>query len=391
VKFGSGLSKLSNAEEAIQAACTQAMDQIGEGPVDFAILFISPQFSGVINAVCAQVKSQVGADTLIGCTCMGIIGQGEEIENVPAASILLGRIPGATIQPFYLNQAELEAGEDIEYWKKRFKYTPHPHTSFIILPDPFSLDVSTLLERFNGAFQDAPVIGGMASGANFEGGNTLFLNGAVYQEGAVGLCLQGDFVLKTVVSQGCRPIGEAFAVTASSGNVIQALAGKPALSVLQKTVQDAPSPDRDLARNAIFVGRVTNEYQDEFIQGDFVVRGLMGIDQKTGALLVGDLITPGETIQFHVRDAQSAHEDLERMLKGSINGTQGPQAALIFSCNGRGSHLFKKSGHDAQMVSQHTGNCPQAGFLCSGEIGPIAGKSFVHGFTSSIGLFYPTK
>jgi small ligand-binding sensory domain FIST len=205
----------------------------------------------------------------------------------------------------------------------------------------------------------------------------------------VGIGLTGRVALRTVVSQGCRPIGEPLTVTRAEKNIVFELAGRPPMKILQEMLPQLPTRDRDLARSALFLGRVVNEYQEEFSRGDFLIRNLLGSDPQSGALAVGDLMRTGQTVQFQVRDAQTADEDLHHLLakERSDLARKQPHGALLFSCLGRGERMYGTADHDIRVVQEHVGPVPTAGFFCNGEIGPIGNRAFIHGFTSVIGLF----
>ena len=175
--------------------------------------------------------------------------------------------------------------------------------------------------------------------------------------------------------------------------MISTLAGRPFLEVLQETLQKLPTSDQLLAQEALFVGIAMNEYTHDFKRGDFLIRGLLGIDQESKAGVVADYIRVGQTVQFHLRDAHTAHEDLNVLLTSQMAKEQKsrPKGALVFCCNGRGEYLFRQKNHDIQIIQKHIGPIPAAGFFCAGEIGPVGQTNFLHGFTNSIALFYPKE
>ena len=127
---------------------------------------------------------------------------------------------------------------------------------------------------------------------------------------------------------------------------------------------------------------VVDEHKADFERGDFLVRNVLGGDQDSGTVVVGDEVTVGQTVQFQVRDAAAADEDLRELLSG-VDAS----AALVFTCNGRGQHLFGTPDHDAGVVDLLLGPLPTSGAFCAGEIGPVGGRNFLHGFTASIALF----
>ena len=137
-----------------------------------------------------------------------------------------------------------------------------------------------------------------------------------------------------------------------------------------------------MATRGLHIGRVINEQRLDFGPGDFLIRNVLGADRAAGALAVAGTVELGETVQFQVRDADSADEDLRALL------AEAPAAhgALVFTCNGRGTHLFPEPDHDAMVVSESLNGAPVAGMFCAGELGPIGGHNFMHGFTASVVL-----
>jgi small ligand-binding sensory domain FIST len=232
------------------------------------------------------------------------------------------------------------------------------------------------------------VLGGLASGGHSPGSCALFFNGEVVH-GAVGAVLTGNFLLRTIVSQGCKPIGQPQVITRCDGQIIHELGGRPALEVIRETLGELSPEDQALARTALLMGRVIDEYKEEFQRGDFLIRTLMGADPTSGAIAVGDTFRAGQTVQLHVRDAMTAREDLHLLMDTLTPelASRPARGALLFSCNGRGAHLYGEPDHDSRVVTDTTGSIPMAGFFCNGEIGPIGNTNFLHGFTASIGIF----
>ncbi len=382
-------SHLSTSTECQKVADDLINNTTGE--FDLGVLFISPSTQFAPAELTTLLKQKIKIKNLIGCTCAGIIGSSCELERTPATVLSLANLPDVKITPFSMTQAQLESLQESNDYYRYFEVYPTEKPVFIVLPDPFAFDLNIFLENLNKFYPSCPVIGGLASAATSPGQNTLILNSEQYTEGVVGLVLTGNVRVETVVSQGCRPFGETFIVTKSDGNVIHSLAGRPFAEVLQEVLKKSSPEERMLAQGALFIGVAMDEYKYAFKRGDFLIRGLMGIDPATGAGIVADYVESGQTIQFHIRDAMTAQEDLHELLKGQQNKEQGtkPCGALVFSCNGRGENLFRQKDHDIRIIQQHIGSVPLAGFFCAGEIGPVGGSNFLHGFTSSIALFYP--
>jgi small ligand-binding sensory domain FIST len=269
---------------------------------------------------------------------------------------------------------------------------PEDEPHFVLLADPFSADAGSLLSGMDYAFPSSPKIGGLASGANGPGLNALFLDGEVFHGGAVGVALTGDVALDTVVAQGCRPVGELLSVTGCRENVLYELDGRPALEALRDLFTGLDERDRRLAGTSLFVGILMDDLREEPETGDFLIRNLIGIDSATGSLAVGERLQQGMSLRFHLRDAQTSAEDLDAMLSGyrkTLPNTESPSGALLFSCVGRGQGLYGQKDFDTDAFRQHLGDVPVGGFFCNGEFGPVGGTTFLHGYTSSFGLFRP--
>jgi small ligand-binding sensory domain FIST len=176
-------------------------------------------------------------------------------------------------------------------------------------------------------------------------------------------------------------------VTRCEGNVAHELDGKPPLAVLRDLFETLPERDRDLFQNSLFAGVEMREDRVEYHEGELLVRNLVGADSDTGALAIGAPLHSMQVLQFLLRDARTAEEDLARLLERSKQRGASPRGALLFSCVGRGAHLFGKPDHDSDLFREKVGPVPLGGFFCNGEIGPVGGSTFLHGYTSAFALF----
>ncbi|MCH8103244.1 MAG: FIST C-terminal domain-containing protein [Chloroflexi bacterium] len=204
----------------------------------------------------------------------------------------------------------------------------------------------------------------------------------------MGVALTGDIEIDTIVAQGCRPVGEPMVVTECERNVIKRLGDKTPLEVLKDLFSNGDEQDRLLMRRALHIGVVMDRLATSFGAGDFLIRNVMGLDEDTGALIVGETLQEGQVVQFHLRDAEAAREDLAAVLDRYLedNPDREPAAALLFSCVGRGQHLFRRPNHDTELFEEMVARVPLTGFFCNGEIGPVGGTTFLHGYTSSFAL-----
>lgn len=383
------INRITQAEDA--SLITSELLKEVKGEFDLGVLYVCPWPPYDPVELFQTLKAEGKIRHLIACPCAGIIGGTREIENRPSASLMLMSMPQVKIVPFALTQSVLETIRTKEGWYNFFEVYPNENPFFFVFADPFAFDANTFLAGLNQAYPGRPLLGGLASAASSPGENILIVDGQVMKEGVVGVCLSGNLKVETVVSQGCRPIGETFIVTRAQRNIIYELAGRTFYKVLEEVLNKATDYDRHLAREAIFIGIAMNEYKDQFTRGDFLVRGVLGIDPQSGAGVVGDHMRVGQTVQFHLRDARTADEDLHELLKQYK--AQKPSAAalgaFVFSCNGRGINLFQEQDHDIRIIQQYLGPLPAAGFFCAGEFGPVGGTNFLHGFTNSMALFYP--
>ena len=384
--FAAALSQNQDSLTALREVATEALTELGATP-DLAFLFFSADHVSHAEEVARQLADQLGTDCVIGCSAESIAGVNAEIEMEPAMSLWLARLPGTTVQPLRLEFAQSHDEPGFVGWPDALRER-WPSGTLIILGDPFSFPADLLLEQLNDQQPGAQIVGGMASAAQEPGGNRLIQGRASHTDGAIGVWIHGEVQVRTVVSQGCRPIGEHFVITKAERNVIHQLGGLPAYKRLEEVYVTLPTSEQRMLQRGLHVGRVVSEYQDYFEQGDFLVRNVVGVDPEEGHIAIGDYVRVGQTVQFHIRDAESADGELQQLLSAAVkNQSAATSAALLFTCNGRGTRLFSEPHHDAGAIHRAFGSIPLAGFFAAGEVGPVGGRNFLHGFTASIALF----
>lgn len=377
-----------------ELALDGALAEAGEGiqGADLLLVFASHHFTGDFPRLVQRAREVTAPRVLAGCSGQGIITTRREIEGEPAVAVLGITMPGALVQAVHVSQPRVEACAMAEDWQRLTGVSPERVNGWIILADPFYLDAERLIAGLSAAYPGAPLVGGMASGDFRQRRTHVFLDGRVHDEGAVLIAIGGAYTVRTVVAQGAEPIGQTWTITGVVGNFITSIGGRPPLEVLNETFQSLAPALQERARSNLLVGLAINEYQAEFGRGDFLIRNLLGVHRETGALAVGDLPRLGQTVQFQIRDAQAADDDLRATLAATRRGLGvEPVAAVLCSCNGRGIGLFGEPDHDAATVAEHLGPLPLAGFFCNGEIGPVGGRPYLHGFTASLGLLVPAE
>lgn len=411
MKWTSALSTRPSLEAAIAEVVEQAKESLQATP-DLGLVFISSAFTSEYARLMPLLQEYLPALPILGCGGGGVVGADragitQEVEGQPALSLTLASLPNVKVQTFYLGAEDLpDLDSPPDAWINQIgvAVTAQPH--FILLADPFSSRINDLLQGLDFAYPGAVKVGGLASGGGGNAQTGLFCNYRLYREGTVGVALSGDIVVETIVAQGCRPIGQPYWVTEGERNILFGLEEQPGtepfpyrsgarvsqkrtpLEVLQDLIQNLSDADRTLAQHSLFVGIAQNEFKQNLEQGDFLIRQLLGVDPRVGAIAIGDRIRPGQRIQFHLRDAQASAEDLETLLRRYCQQSRhSATGALMFSCLGRGEGLYGEPNYDSHLFSQYQPGVSLSGFFCNGEIGPVGGSTFLHGYTSVFGIY----
>lgn len=394
-RIACALSQDESADRALQSIIESVAPEM-EGATDLAILFFTGAHAAHAGRLVSMVHDALAPGLLLGVSAGGVVGTAKdgakEVESGPAISLFAGRFPGAEVHGFTDRDLDWPATEhEPERLRSALGIENQPR-GLLLLADPF-----TPLTRFLPSLSSAlaanpdhaftPIFGGIASLGRRHGENRFIYQDEVRVGGIVGASFSGSLRIDALVSQGCRPIGRPLVVTAARHNMIEALAGRPALEVLQDVVAEVAEADRNrLQHDGLFIGRVVNEYQPRFGRGDFLIRPVVDIERNAGSIAVGDLMRVGQTIQFHVRDSRTAEEDLELLLSAQ-QFDDPPAGALLFTCNGRGRRFFGAESHDAAAIQRALPGAPIAGFFAAGEIGSVGHQAFLHGHTASVALF----
>ena len=380
-RIGAGLSTSESAPDGARQAAREARGgALGGAEVDLAFVFLSPAHLDEAESAAEVVREELAPRHLLGCVAEGVVARVRELEEGPAVAVWAGVLPGAEIECFHAAAVQTDGGIAVV----GFPELDDPGL-IALLVDPFTFPAGPFLRRLNEAREEIPLVGGIAAGGGRPGTQALILDDAVHAEGAVGAVVSGLPIL-AVVSQGCRPLGREAVITRCEGNVVYELAGRPALERLREEIAALSFEERALAARGLIAGLVIDENRPQYDTGDFLMRGLLGADEATGGLAVGETVRVGQTVRFFVRDAASADADLRQAL-ADVPGWGRPAGALLFTCNGRGTNMFPEPDHDACAVAGALGTQAVAGFFCGGEIGPVGGKAFLHGFTATLAVF----
>lgn len=389
MRWATASSLAASLDDAVAELTARLSAELGGIEPDLVLAFAAGHAPERLGALHAALRPWLGDGLLAGVSASGVVGGGREIEEGPSLALLAGIAGEASFTLTQVEQDQLPpvAGPRQAWWDLA-GVLPELQPSFVLLADPFTFDAEHCARGLDRAFPGAAIVGGLASGAEQPGQVRLLAGGDAHHAGALLLACTGDLAIEAVVSQGARPVGEPLFVTDSDGQRIRSLDGRPPREVLGELFGSLGARDRELFNaRALLIGLALPGPRQVVGPGDFLVRNVLGLDADSGDLYVGARVPPNGVVQFHLRDALSAAADLERLLAAR----QGPPpaAALMFSCVGRGEGLYGSPGHDSALLTRACGPVPIGGFFCGGEIGPVQGATFLHGYTTVFGLIRP--
>jgi small ligand-binding sensory domain FIST len=368
-------------ESRVQEAAKRAQEHL-HGKAGIAFVFVSCDYEPHVHDLTELIQIHARCPQVVGCSAGGLIGTGEEDENESGFSLLVLQVPQDEVAVF-----ELPPESTGPIWEQAKRFNREEANGWILLGNPVMVG-EDWMGRWHEAMGATPTYGGLVSGS-FRGEELFtFTDKELSAAAAIAVGIRGELHFGGLVSQGCRPIGEPLTITKADHNLIHQLASVSAYEQLQAAFHSLPDDQREKAQGNILVGLAMTEYVEEFHTGDFLVRSILGGDPSQGILAVGAMPRVGQTMQFQLRDRDAADNELRELLlqKRHTLGTR-PFAALLFSCAGRGHHLFGTPSHDAGLVREVFGNVPLAGFFCNGEIGSVGQRAYLHGFTASAVLF----
>jgi small ligand-binding sensory domain FIST len=377
MQFAASLSRTPDTISAIDTALAEVVDTLEDRP-DMLFVFASRHHHDAIELVAKEAAAS--GVVSVGCVAEGVLAGGHEADDGPGIAVWGAVGPDVAFTAQHLLAVRSGKGVAI---------TGSPDTSqsvgAIMLADPFSFPTVHYVSRL--ADRGIPVVGGLADTGRGDGNGALFLNGDVHERGALVVSVAGSVEFRTVVSQGCRPLGNSAIITGSEGNDLTSIAGKPAFDYVRDLFTTLSDEDRQLAMRGLHVGIVMDEYKNTYERGDFLIRAVIKVDDDSGVVTVGERIPVGRTVQFQVRDPVSADNDLEQLLRGP----RAEGGVLLFSCNGRGRRFFGEPDHDARAVEAALAPPAVAGFFAAGEIGPVGDGNYLHGYTASLVELRPSS
>ncbi len=327
----------------------------------------------------------------------GAGGSAHEVEQEPALSVMLLRLPGAELQLFELDTDQLpDLDGDSRVWIDWVGADPARADAMVLLVDPTCQAINDLISGLDYAFPGLAKVGGIAGPHSASHGSLLFDDRVV--TGAVGCLIGGSWTIDPVVAQGCRPIGPVFEIEQAERNVVLQLSRgdqqNTPVNCLQTILQTLNPAERELVRHSLFLGVARNSFNlagggDNGETTAFLVRNLIGVDPRNGAVAVAERLRVGQQVQFQLRDADASRQELRQLLRSQARGSEPPLAGLLFACLGRGKGLYGEADGDVRIAQGEFPELPMAGAFCNGEIGPVAGSTYLHGYTASWGFLVP--
>jgi small ligand-binding sensory domain FIST len=371
------------SEKAVIDVAESLRHEIGAN-ASLGVLFLTQEWSPHLQDTLELIRLHGHVPQLVGCSGWGVIGSRREIEHEPGFSLILFSLPAESFSVVQISETQIEASNGAESWHAVTGLSAREVSAWIVLANPHFGGAESWLEEWSVAYPQIPILGGLASSTSSE--MFLLKDGEAINAPVLAIALKRGLSVRSLVSQGCRPIGDPSPITKAEQNLILEIGNLPAYQALEAAFLTIPAEQRVSVRNNLFLGLAVSEYIEEFKQGDFLIRNILGADPQIGALAVGAHPRVGQTVQFQLRDSKSAREDLVLASETVKAGLSGPIGILLFSCAGRGKGLFGTPDHDAETLANVLGNIPLAGFFCNGEIGPVGGKAFLHGYTASAAI-----
>ncbi len=385
----SGFWRADYDEAAMTEWARQLRQSVSASRISLGLVFMTPHYFADARRILETLRVHAEIPLLIGCSGAGLIYGSREIEDERGIAVSLLSLPGAELTAVHFTQEQIDEANGPGYWELETGLSAEKINGWLAFVDPFRTDSEAWLRGWNEAYAPKPIVGGVASGDFSERTIQLYLDGQVFDEGGVAVAVGGAVELRSVISQGCTPIGDTWTITRTEGNIIHMIANRPAYEVLHQTFMELPGKEQHAARGNLFIGLVVNEYLEDFARGDFLVRNILGGDPNSGSLAVGAMPRLGQTMQFQRRDAAAATEDMTHLLERLANHLKGRTiyGGCLCTCNGRGQRLFGHPNHDAGLAQEKLGPMELTGFFCNGEIGPVGAKNFLHGYTASLAVF----
>ncbi len=353
---------------ALAARCAEDL-----GPGNLGFLYVTDALAPDLDAVLERMRHLTGVEDWVGAVGIGICATGTEYYNRPAMAAMVGDFPPGSYQVFP------PVGENVSAFREGLAGWRYAHSPYLALVhgDPATPGVQETVEHLAGEMDTGFLVGGLASSRS----DAPVVANGVATGGVSGVVFSDQVGVVTRLSQGCTPIGPVRRVDESRDNVMLRIDSLPALEAFKGDIGEVLSREIEKVGGYIFAALPITGSDT----ADYLVRNLVGFDPDSGALAIGDVVEPGQSVMFCRRDGNSAREDLVRMLGELRKGLGGrePRGGVYVSCLGRGEGLFGPDSAELGLIREHLGDFPLVGFYANGEIS----RDRLYGYTGVLTLF----
>ncbi len=387
IKAGVGLSREPSAERAARQAGELAMQGGRLRSADLVIAFATSHYSHEYPTLLPTLRSIAGTDNVVGCSGLGVLTSDGEIEGSISLSVMA--VKGVKATPFLVAVNEEASEEFTENVLRATEPDAVPGATILLLADPLHVDVLSLVDALRERLKDVSIVGGGGSTMSIPSKTYQWMGDQITDRGVCGVVFSPQLESTVGVAQGCKPIGRPYVITKAHDNIVLEIGNLPAAEVLRQTLESLPPEDAEKASGSIFAGLAADERKYPLEQGDFLVRNLMGVDQRYNALIIAGRARVGQTIQFQLRDAQAARTHLTDTV-GHLSEaatSNPPSFGLYFNCIGRGQGLYGVPNHDTGVVSELLPSTPVVGFFGNAQIGPVHSRNAAHNYSGVLALF----
>lgn len=386
IASGAGHSNEADGLKAARLATQSAMDQARVAEADLVFVFVTHHHLGIARSLIDEVMTVADTENVVGCSGMGVLTDDRENDREPGVAVLV--IAGEDLDVVLVQDRGDDAG--IGIGEQLLPYDTDD--ALLIMVTGLFGDPAKLMQQITENVGHLPIVGGMASPNPWERTEPASLQWCgqeMSEDLVVGVLLRG-VNFSTGVAQGCQPFGQAYTITKCDDQVIHQLAFAPAVDALKEAMDTLTTEEKAHLRRNIFIGLAMDEYAVERKRGDYLIRSLMGIEERSGALGINESVSVGQTVQFNLRTPNAAHDDMVQVMKrlkaekGRVAGVCG----LYFNCMGRGFGLYAQPDHDVLVMRKHLGAFPMAGFFGQAEFAPVGERNFVHSYTGVLTLLW---
>ncbi len=366
-------------------ACMDSLEAPPEG-ANLGLLYATDALAGDLSSVLTFLRERTGIEHWVGNIGFGVAASGVEYHDRPALSVLTAALPEAAFRVMAPVTNQVGAGAIDAFAERQADWLAQHQGLFgVVHGDPRNPTMAEIVAQA-AARSSGFLVGGLTASR----GSFHQIAERVTEAGLSGVLFAPEVPVAVGLTQGCSLIGAARTITEVGGaevggaevggDVIAAIDGRPALEVFKEEIGELLAHDLRRVGGYIFAAFPIADSDT----GDYLVRGLTGIDPNRGWISVAEPVEAGRRIQFCRRDHDAAVSDLKRMVRDvKARAGTAPKAGLYFSCIARGPSLFGSESEELRLIEAELGAIPLSGFFGNGEIF----NNRLYTFTGVLALF----